>query len=177
VTIPLTTGVDALWWLGPAVRSAAEKVASNWPGVLTDDELTARLSLFLLEEELAVEIEELPDEGRRKRLEQIARLLVSKEVADFEHFSGNSFYHVSQVRSVLESGMLVRNRTMVTTILPDLDEGCRLLVRDYPAYASYIYERYVRGEEVFSGPLNRSVNALTRCMNSIHKNRPGNGDK
>src|SRR5215203_1208638 len=173
----MTQEVKELWTMGPDVRSAAERVASDWPCVTTADELTADLSLYLLEKRLTTALDEMPSYRRAKFLDSLAREIVNQEVAEYEFLSGNSVYSVSQVRGYLESGALLRSRERITTIMPDLDEGCRYLRATLPRYAYAVYLRYVLDGGTLLGSdtvLNRAVEALTDVMNNLNKNRPAN---
>lgn len=163
--------------MGPEVRSAAEKVASDWPSVTTADELTADLSLLILDQELTGVLDEMNDRRRKSYLRSLARGLVGREVAEYEHQSGNALYSVGQVRGYLEAGILRKTRDQITTILPDLDEGCRYLRDTLPRYAVAVYCRYVLdGGLLMASPslTARAVEALTNSMNNLNRNRPAN---
>lgn len=171
----MTIEADSLWWIGPEVRSAAELVASDWPSVTTADELTADLSLWILDFEQAEEIELMPEDRRERRLRGLARDLVHKIVAEHEYYSGNVLYSVSQVKHLLNTGSLRTARTKIGPELSDLDEGCRFLARTHPMYARTIARVYLTNLTLTDpGVLARAISALTESMNNTNRNRPEN---
>lgn len=153
------------------VRQAAQRVANDWPSVTSADELTADLSLFLLDEGRLPTLLELPEYRRIKYLTDAALGLVLNEVAEFEYNTGNSLYSVGQVRYLLQSGGLINTRDRITATLPDLDEGCQYLQRVLPAYARVIYRRYAQGYSVIPVDVEPALRALTDCMNNINQGR------
>lgn len=170
----MTIEMDSLWWIGPEIRSAAEDVALDWPSVTTADELTADMSLWILDFEQAEEIELLPEDRRSRRLKTLAKDLVAKIVAEHEYYSGNVLYSVPQVRSLLERQALI-HRDKIGAEGPDVDEGARFLARTHPAYAMAIAWVYLYDKPVIdSGVLARAVSALTEAMNHTNRNRPEN---
>jgi hypothetical protein len=170
----MTIECDSLWWIGPEIRSAAEATASDWPSVTTADELTADMSLWILDFEQAEEIELLPEDRRSRRLKTLAKDLVAKIVAEHEYYSGNVLYSVPQVRSLLERGALT-HRNKIGAEGPDLDEGSRFLASTHPMYARTIARVYLETKPLTDpGVLARAISALTEAMNATNRNRPEN---
>lgn len=170
----MTKAVDELWWCGPDIRSAAEEVSADWPSVATPDELTSDLSLALLDLGQTEEVEQLPSYRRRRLLKQMAREMISRQVAEYEQQTGNSLYSVGEIRHRLETGGLTAGRTTITAWGPDLDEGCRFLAKLNPGYADIVHVRFVSGGSPQPSLVSRAVSCLTDCMNRINQNRPEN---
>lgn len=171
----MTAELDSVWWLGPEIRSAAETLALDWPEVTTADELTADLTLYILDHGQAEEIEYMPVDRRANRVKILARDLVHKVVAEHEFYSGNVLYSVSSVRNLLESGALDGPRLQFKPENADLAEGCRYLAQTHPHYASAIGARYILDQTVVEpGFLSRAIGALTTAMNHTNRHRPEN---
>lgn len=81
----------ALSAIGSDIRVAAEMLATEWPDVTDSDQLTAEVSLWLLDRELAGDLEEIESPSRRVWfLWAIADKLVRQEVEEYQASTGTT---------------------------------------------------------------------------------------
>jgi hypothetical protein len=170
----MTAEVAQLWDLAPFIRSAAEYLAGEWPGVFDVEEVTADLSLRLLDAELTDDLSDVPMPRKRRRVFHEADHYAAGVIAEYEHHSGNTFYSVSEVRHILINHLFL-TRTSITTQCPDLDEGFRYLRDTDPNQAYSLYYHFV--DDRFTQPSHvvaQAITALTVRMNQLNKHRPRN---
>lgn len=178
------------------IAKAARSVAFQWPGIVAEDDLVQDISLHLLERPNSVEKLYEMDEGvRLKWLKTIGHQIASKERTDYEYFSGNFRYSVSEVKSLLSSGMLQELGDVLksswsaeefiarssgfedalltkTSMETDLRRGLHGLASDNGTYYAVIHARYLRGEELGDSDrksLSRALGKLTDLMNRSFK--------
>lgn len=83
--------LEALDALAEEIREAARAISRDWPQVFTEDELTARISVELIEMEGADDLASIePRSNRMFLLLGIGKAIVTRETRDYEHFSGDT---------------------------------------------------------------------------------------
>lgn len=81
----MTPELDALWWLGPDIRTAARIARDLWPGVMSEDQYAVAVTEHLLDHELILDIEEMRPGGDRVWwLLAIARSIARTELLSHE---------------------------------------------------------------------------------------------
>lgn len=161
--------------LSSEVDRAARSVAAEWSEVVEVEDLSQGIWAHLLENHYVETVESMDIAARRSVLRRIAGHVASDAREDYDYFTGNFNYSTQEVRKILKAGSLTEHREFETnTERLDLDEGMDLLGAQDNDYAKVVFLHYAVGEsqDVSNGQrLTRAVDALTRCMNSVHKNR------
>jgi len=159
----------------PEIQRAAAKVGREWAAVTTAEDIEQEISLHLLEKHSATKIAAFDAPARRELLTRIGTQIASQERVDYDYFTGNYRYGVTEVRELLEKGGLHEARVKNRSERLDLDEGGALLRKRNPRYANLIGSRYLNDEPAESPAdqkaTERAVDALTDCMNQVFKNR------
>src|SRR5918992_926813 len=95
---------------------AVTRAVHEWPGVLDKDDLSQSLWVELLETPgLRESLEESAPDIRLKELYELALDLIKRERDEYERFSGNVTYGLSEVRGMLLQGGLDPLRDNVTS--------------------------------------------------------------
>jgi len=82
--------LEALDFLAVEIREVALTLSSDWPQIFTPDELTARLSSELIDTEGADDLAHVePRSSRMMLLLRLGRMIIDREVQDFEHYTGD----------------------------------------------------------------------------------------
>lgn len=79
----MTPELDAVYWLGPDIRMAADWIGRIYPGVMHPDQLAAAITEWLLDHNLVLEMESLnPSRDRAWWLATIGQQIVSAELRE-----------------------------------------------------------------------------------------------
>jgi hypothetical protein len=190
--------------LRKVVRGVSRNVATRWPHSVEADDLEQDVMILLLERPNTWDLLADCDSKQRR---QIVWMLCTQAASDaqveYEHFSGQYNYSVSEVRSLLEEGVLTEQVDLHYEVevndpvigvfqqpvvdpyweraaIVDLKESLRILKWEKSPYATAITDRYVRGvtperKSADEKRLERAVEKLTLKMNrlSLDKQRYG----
>lgn len=90
------------------IRKASRSVAYQWPGVVEKDDVAQSIRLHLWERPNSlVKLAEMEAGPRYRSIVGIGHQIASAERTDYEHFTGDFRYSVNEVKSVLDSGVLL----------------------------------------------------------------------
>lgn len=165
------------------VQRAAEKVARDWPGVVDADEVEQEIWVKLLESATYVQQIIDMDPGRRtESLRLIGHQIASGYRNEYEVFTGNVFYGVEDVRSLLKSGILTDSQEDLTngsetlTAALDVRDGMSILAERNPRHTEAIWSEYVTGDydkttSTARDMLSRALVHLTTRMNQANRTR------
>jgi len=157
----------------PVIRKAARSVAFQWPGVVEADDVQQEICLKILESPgTAKKLLVMEDDKLYRFVLGMGHQIASDARTDYDHFSGQFYYSVDDVKTLL-SQMLTPTGFSDARI--DLGLGVEKLADEYPRYYESIISRYMIGEvpKVNSEKiqLSRALTKLTDEMNRIHRTR------
>lgn len=174
MTVPEAEPVD----LPDEVRRAGHTTARKWPGVIDADDAEQEIWLRLLEKNYIERVSEMEPAARAHVLGRIGSQAASGYRDDYEVFSGNLSYGTDEVRALLRSGLLARQRVELDpssetlTEFLDLHEGAQALRDRAPQYAETLGKVFLlREEPKHSMETTRAVDALTVEMNRVSRRR------
>jgi hypothetical protein len=155
------------------IATAAKRAADGWPHMVDADDVNQEIWTRLLESPGTVEtVMGLTGHERVALLTRIGHQAASVIRTDYDHFNGNFYYSVNEVRELLKSGALSAGCENTQTERLDIDEGLDGLNN---RYARLLFKRYGLVEPMESGAdqdaLERAVTALARAMNRMHRTR------
>lgn len=192
---------DQMSALGEEITSAARKVARDWPGVVDADDIEQDLWVRLLETESAIAaVLDLEPQARSRFLHRSGHVIAAQYRNEYDIFSGNFYYSTEDVRGILQKDPAqdedqapmweLLNDWELTPKHPpaapdetpgsetlteqmDLAEGMELLEEKNAWLASLIRGQFFEGvpRHTHRRYLTRAVDALTQCMNNIHRKR------
>lgn len=160
------------------VRRAGHSTARRWAGIIEADDAEQEIWLRLLESNYLDKLEEMEPGARAHVLGRIGGQVASGYRDDYESFTGNLSYGTDEVRAMLRSGLLARQRDQLDpssetlTEFLDLHEGAQSLRDVSPQFAETIGAVFLLGQEVPNRmQITRAVDALTREMNRVSSRR------
>ncbi|WP_018687024.1 hypothetical protein [Actinokineospora enzanensis] len=163
------------------VHRVAAEVAAGWSDLITADDLAQDMAVVLLERDYVDRTAGLARGARRRALIRIARQLVSSLRDDYEVFTGNWHYCSQEVRELLGDGVLIEQAVTLSAERLDVFDGLLSLNAVSPHYARIIAEVYLCNEPADSTnrrkALQRAVDALTRHMNRVYRERQADYDE
>lgn len=167
---------DQLKWLVRDTREVARRVAYKWPGVATADDIEQLILEFLMESRNSSVLSRVingSDEVKAITLSKVANQLASKERDNYDHFTGNYFYSVDEVKGLLRNGILTSDSEQMASAEAGIDllEAFIAMTKRGSPYIDVILDHYTNGENISWHKISRALNALTKDMNRSYKDR------
>lgn len=87
----------------PEIQKISKKVEHEWPGIMPADDIEQEVYLHIIDRPGTLrDLCEMDEISRYRTLSKIAHRIVSGEREEYEKFSGNLRYSISEVQSMLE---------------------------------------------------------------------------
>ena len=157
------------------LKSVSRHTAHRWPKSITFDDIEQLVLEFLMDHSKRNVLKEAVSEDKDRRwmvLRKLANQVASQERRDYEQFSGNFYYSVDEVKSLLEDGILTGDSDDHVEEGVDLLEAMITLQKRESPYVDVILDRFGNFDKsVHHVKVNRALTALTDMMNDSHKAR------
>lgn len=161
--------------LSEPVKRAARSASYTWHGLLEEDDIEQMLWVEILESPAtASKLRESDADLTTDLLTRMAERICIAERDDYEHFTGNYRYSVSEVKELAEI-VFVRTGEELAVDIVDFEVSFDELTKTHDDYAESIFRRYALGEIADGGAakmrLSRGLTELTNKMNRNFKKR------
>lgn len=156
------------------IHKAAVIVERKWPGVISAEDAEQEIWVRLLESDGSVrQLREMEANTRNNSLVSIGHQIASEFRAAYDLFTGQIFYCVDDVKTLLERGAITEQKVQTDTERMDLEEGLLMLREKNQSYAEAIAAEFVIGPEGSTHPMtkSRAIERLTDLMNQVHRRR------
>lgn len=158
--------------IGEQVKKASRIVASHWHGLL--DAADVEQSIWLEISESSATAEKLRGADKQLLVDLLIRMgerICIKERNDYEVFTGNVYYSVTEVKAMAMDALGGASEDQEEMF--DFTSSLEQLEQYYPHYAAMIIKRYGRGTYMETQQekdyLNRGLDKLTEFMNRSHR--------
>ena len=156
-------------------KSVCRHTAQRWPKSVTADDIEQMVLEALMGNGYAAAVRAAAEGDKDHRwmvLRKLANQVASQERRDCEQFSGNFYYSVDEVKSLLEDGILTGDSDDHVEEGVDLLEAMITLQKRESPYVYVILDRFGNFDKsVHHVKVNRALTALTDLMNDSHKTR------